>query len=39
MRIDPTAERLKQLRKSNSLVAVAGGISDTIKAYKNRNKT
>ncbi len=37
--VDPTAERLKQLRKSNSLVAVAGGISDTIKAYKNRNKT
>lgn len=37
--VDPTAERLKQLRKSNSLVAIAGGISDTVKAIRNRKNT
>ena len=36
--VDKNAERLKQLRKSNSIVALTAGINDTIKAYKNRNK-
>lgn len=35
---DPNAERLKKLRKSNSLVALGAGIADTVKAYKNRKK-
>ena len=36
--VDKNAERLKQLRKSNSIVALTAGINDTIKAYKNRKK-
>jgi len=36
---DPAAERLKKLRKSNSLVALGAGIADTVKAIKNRKKS
>ena len=36
---DKNAERLKQLRKSNSIVALTAGISDTVKAIKNRKKS
>ncbi len=34
---DPVKERLNNLRKSNSLLALYGGIKDTVNAVKNRN--